>query len=305
MIDFAGSGVVHMVGGFSGLCGAVFVGPRRGVFEEIPGVVHKEHNKLVATLGVAILWTGWYGFNCGSTLAISGYSGVAAKVAVTTTLAAASASVTCMVYGKVFGAGFSNLGQGKYNLMQSLNGVLAGLVSITAGCSVVDPWAAFVIGIVGAMVYIGSSAMLKRMKIDDPLDACPIHGFCGAWGVLAAGLFASKDNLIAAYGVDNDAVSTGQQFAVQLVGVLAIFAWTMVTSGFMFFVLKVTIGLRVSDKHQDEGLDLSEHGGSAYDRPAVTQVNTSNSVAMATREAEKNENAKAQKNEDVNIHIEA
>lgn len=306
MIDFAGSGVVHMVGGFSGLCGAYFVGPRRGVFEEIPGVKHVEHNKLIATLGVAILWTGWYGFNCGSTLAINGYSGVAAKVAVTTTLAAASASVTCMLYSKIFGAGTKNLGGGKFDLMQSLNGVLAGLVSITAGCSVVDPWAAFVIGIIGAFVYIGSSALLIKIKVDDPLDACPIHGFCGAWGVLAAGIFASKANLLAAYGIENDAVSSGQQFATQLVGVLAIFAWTMVTASAMFFVLKKTVGLRVTDKEQDQGLDASEHGGTVYDRgPAVTTVPTDSVATMAQTEMVTSGAVNPTADNTVNVHVEA
>jgi Amt family ammonium transporter len=151
MIDFAGSSVVHMVGGWAGLCGAVVVGPRLGRFAEdgtvrdIPG-----HSALLASLGVAILWMGWYGFNAGSTLMVSGGASIlAAKVCVTTTLAAASACLTTTFMMKRL--------VGTWNLTVSLNGVLAGLVSITAGCATVEPWAAFVIGILGAFVYIGSS----------------------------------------------------------------------------------------------------------------------------------------------------
>jgi len=174
LIDFAGSGVVHMVGGFSGLMGAIAVGPRLGRFTEERDaagnvIVHEEHNKLLASLGVCILWFGWYGFNGGSTLMVSdGYAALAAKVCVTTTLAAASAAITCTVYSRVL---FH-----KFDLMLSLNGVLAGLVSITANCAVVEPWGAAVIGFLGAFVYIGSSALLKKLKIDDPLDAFPITG---------------------------------------------------------------------------------------------------------------------------------
>jgi Amt family ammonium transporter len=261
-IDFAGSGVVHMVGGWSGLMGAIAVGPRLGRFVEAKNeageiIVHKEHNKLLASLGVCILWFGWYGFNAGSTLMVSGgTSAVAAKVCVTTTLSAAAAALTCTAYSRIV--------HKNYDLMLSLNGVLAGLVSITANCSVVDDWCAIIIGMIGAFVFMGSSALLKKLKIDDPLDACPIHGFCGFWGCLAAGIFATDLNIKNTYGSDNTAMSTGEQFGVQLVGSLVIMAWTIVTSGVMFFVMKKTIGLRVPEFVEREGLDLSEHGGAAY-----------------------------------------
>jgi Amt family ammonium transporter len=261
-IDFAGSGVVHMVGGFSGLMGAIMVGPRLGRFVEAKNeageiIVHKEHNKLLASLGVCILWFGWYGFNAGSTLMVSGgTSAVAAKVCVTTTLSAASAGLTCTI--------FSRIVHKNYDLMLSLNGVLAGLVSITANCSVVDDWCALIIGFVGAFVFMGASALLKKLKIDDPLDACPIHGFAGFWGCLCSGIFASDYNIANTYGNVNTAMSSGEQIGVQFVGACIIVAWTCITSGLMFFAIKKTIGLRVPEFIEREGLDLSEHGGSAY-----------------------------------------
>lgn len=265
MIDFAGSGVVHMVGGFSALTGAIACGPRLGRFApatdaEGRAVQPREHNQLIATLGVIILWVGWYGFNCGSTLAMAGgASSLAAKVAVTTTLAAASGCISCMLF-------FRFSGNKEYSLLKSLNGVLAGLVSITAGCATVEPWAAFVIGILGAAVYISSSALLARFKIDDPLDASPIHGFCGFWGVLAVGIFSTDKNIAVAYHPDyeTEALASGAQFAVQLVAALAIFAWTTISSGVMFFLISKTIGIRVTSMQEIVGMDLSEHGGAAY-----------------------------------------
>jgi Amt family ammonium transporter len=258
MIDFAGSGVVHMVGGFSGLMGAYFVGPRIGRFDGTR--TYEEHNKLLAALGVCILWFGWYGFNAGSTLAVSGgASALAGKVCFTTTIAAASAAVTCTLVGK-FGP------EKKYDLMSSLNGVLAGLVSITCPCAVVEPWAAFVIGVLGAFVYLGASKLLKKLRIDDPLDAFPIHGCCGFFGVLCPGIFGTDANALMAYGNDNDAISSFKQLGIQAIGAFSIAGWTLLTSGAMFFIMKKTMGLRVEEDVELEGLDLSEHGGSAYSK---------------------------------------
>jgi Amt family ammonium transporter len=256
-VDFAGSGVVHMVGGFSGLMGAIMCGPRDGRFQEGGADKYKPHNVLVGALGVTILWFGWYGFNAGSTLLVSGgVSAIASKVCVTTTLAAAAGAITCTVY--------SHFALKTFDLMLSLNGVLAGLVSITAGCSVVDPWQAAVIAVIGAFLFILSSAGLKKAQIDDPLDAFPIHGICGFWGVLAVGIFASDANLLWAYGSDAGALSTGKQFLVQLIGGLCIMAWTTVTAGLLFFLIKITNGLRVDASTEEAGLDASEHGGRAY-----------------------------------------
>lgn len=257
MIDFAGSGVVHMVGGCSGLMGAVALGPRKGRFEEGGDARYRPHSVLSAALGVCILWFGWYGFNAGSTLAIAGQGAIASKVAVTTTIAAAFGALTCTTYARVVPK------EKSWDLMLSLNGVLAGLVSITAGCCVVDPWAAALIGIIGAAIYIGASNLLKKLKIDDPLDAFPIHGCCGFWGCIAIGIFSSDANIDFAYGGE-PTFSTGEQFGVQLIGAACIAVWTFATSGALFFTLKALNILRVSEKMEEDGLDASEHGGQAY-----------------------------------------
>lgn len=272
MLDFAGSGVVHMVGGFSGLMGAIALGPRKGRFDAGGDDKYRPHSCLAAALGVAILWFGWYGFNAGSTLGINGYSAIAAKVLVTTTLAAAFGALTCTIY--------SRIRQKNWDLMLSLNGVLAGLVSITANCCVVDPWHSAVIGVLGAMVYIGSSALLKKLKIDDPLDAFPIHGCCGFFGVIAVGIFGTDENVKFGYNLGDlpTSLSSGTQFGVQLAGALAIAAWTLGTSGLMFFVMKKLGVLRVSDKFEEEGMDKSEHGGEAY-----TFGNAGDAIGMLVR----------------------
>jgi len=269
-VDFAGSGVVHMVGGFSALVGACVVGPRLGRFEprkdgkkypdlikfqnhtvyDIPG-----HSNLLAALGVMILWVGWYGFNCASTLQISeGGSILAAKVSVTTTLSAASSSLTVSFLMKII--------YHRWDLLNSLNGVLAGLVGITAGCVVVEPYGAFIIGIVSGFVLLSSSYMLKRFRIDDPLDAFPVHGACGIWGVLGAGFFATQKNIDAAGYLSQ--VKGGEQIGYQFLGALCILSWTVCTSSLLFLIIKYTIGMRVEEKDESQGLDETEHGGAAY-----------------------------------------
>lgn len=272
MIDFAGSGIVHMVGGFSGLVGAKVVGPRKGRFTVEYGsdgkpIVHQEHNKLLASLGVAILWFGWYGFNCGSTLMVSGgASALAGKVAVTTTLGAAGGALATSAIARVV--------DGHWDLMASLNGVLAGLVSITAPCSVVEPWAALVIGILGAFVYFGSSKLLAKLHIDDPLDAAPIHGFCGFWGLLACGIFGTDANVAYAYGKTNTAISSGEQFLVQLIGGISIMAWTLIMATILFVGINLTIGMRVDEATEKAGLDVSEHGGNVYANDVMTLLSS-------------------------------
>jgi len=261
MIDFAGSGIVHMVGGFSGLMAAILLGARKGRFVGGKTVDMPGHNMPLAVLGVIILWVGWYGFNAGSTLAVSGGAAkLASKVATTTTLAAASSGLTAVFVNKFM--------TGKYDIGICGNGILAGLVTITAPCAVVEPVWAIVAGIIGGLVYLGSSFGLKYLEIDDPLDAAPIHGFCGAWGVLAAGIFGTDENAkIAGYAASaagEKPLGSGQQFAVQLIGVIAIMAWTCIMSGLLFKVIDLTIGLRVDDAEEDGGLDASEHGAAAY-----------------------------------------
>lgn len=272
-IDFAGSGVVHMVGGFAALWGAIIVKPRTGRFKDkddksvnaqdaltfpqhyvlpIDG-----HSTLLSALGTAILWVGWYGFNCGSTLAIIGSGKLAGKVAVVSTISAASSALTVTIIQKIWNK--------QYDLGESLNGVLAGLVAICASCSIIDLWMAFMIGAIAGVVYTSFSYLLKRCKVDDPLDAFPVHGGCGMWGVLAAGIFPKTDNVVFG-GYDK---ITDPQFGWQLAGLLAIASWTSFTSFVLFYVINNTIGMRVDDDVEKKGLDITEHGTYAYERRAT------------------------------------
>jgi len=261
MIDFAGSGVCHMVGGWCGLIGAVIIGPRLGRFNADGKPKDMEYyNTTLMALGTFILWFGWYGFNCGSTLAVSGNgANVAAKVAMTTTIAGASAALTCVVVARVV--------EGVFDVGMGLNGILAGLVSITANCAVVDPWMAFIIGCVGGIIYYNAHYLLLRLRIDDPLDAFPIHGLCGLWGVLATGIFCTDANVqYAGYPNVNDACGRGEQFGVQAVGAIIIIVWSVTCATALFMSMKVTMGLRVSEHIEIQGLDISEHG-SVVDAP--------------------------------------
>mmetsp|Transcript_15769 Transcript_15769/g.42380 ORF Transcript_15769/g.42380 Transcript_15769/m.42380 type:complete len:464 (-) Transcript_15769:387-1778(-) len=273
VIDFAGCGVVHMVGGVAALSGAWVVGPRLGRYDpegnliEIPG-----HSATLQALGTFILWVGWYGFNPGSTLAITGLGDVAGKTAVTTTLSAASGAVACL--------GIFKMSTHAFDLNQTLNGALAGLVSITAGCSVVEPYAAVIIGAIGALVYTGWAEFVKRkLRIDDVVDASAVHFACGAWGLLAAALFATKENYEAAYGVPNPQyygafyapVGNGHQMFV--CAIIAIFVITAWVAGLMipfFYALKFANLLRSPPEEEEAGMDVSKHGGSAYPDYVVT-----------------------------------
>ena len=239
-VDFAGSGVVHAVGGIAGLVGTIFLGARKGAFHS-DSTVHKGHNVILAGLGVLILWLGWFGFNPGSQLAAAGTdnANAIALIALNTNLAAAAGALTALF--------FSWIRLGKPNVGMLLNGALAGLVAITAGCAAATPVASMIIGALGALVMIGGVALLWRLKIDDPVGAFPVHGCAGIFGVIAVPLFTSQGNL-----------------STQLIGIAAIAAWTAVTSGIVFTVLRLTMKLRVSDKIEDEGLDTHEHGVVAY-----------------------------------------
>jgi Amt family ammonium transporter len=262
-MDFAGSGVVHMVGGTAGLIGAIIVGPRLGRFgpggkiNAIPG-----HSMALGTIGMFVLWVGWYGFNPGSTLALSGgFAALAAKVAVTTTLAACAGAVTATIISKVR--------TGVYDYSLTINGILGGLVGITAGCAVVDPWAAIVIGAVAACVVMLGVEALDRLRIDDPVGAAPVHLGAGLWGVLAVGLFATNEGITAGFTGPTEQygllVGGGvEQLGIQALGAAAIFGWTAVTSGVLFMAIKLTIGLRVPEEEEMAGLDIGEHGASAY-----------------------------------------
>ena len=274
-IDFAGSGVVHMVGGTAGLVGAMVVGARKGRFEP-GGKPPPAHSLPLGVLGVFILWLGWYGFNPGSTLAVTGgFAAVAAKVAVTTTLAACAAAVAAVVITKVR--------YNRYDIGIILNAVLGGLVAITAPCATVDPWAAIVIGGIAAGVVMLGLDLLEKLRIDDPVGAVPVHLFCGAWGVLAVGLFSTEAGITTAYGAaDGYGLLLGggaSQLVAQAIGLGAIFGWTAVLSGACFLTIKAVMGLRVSEEEELGGLDAGEHGVPAYDFGSLVGVPTNSGTS--------------------------
>lgn len=248
--DFAGSTAVHSVGGWVALVGAWMVGPRIGKYvngevNAIPG-----HNMVLGALGVFILWLGWFGFNPGSQLAISGDNAYAvAKIFITTNLAACTGAVSTMFLTWVR--------YRKPDLSMTLNGALAGLVAITAGCDVVTPGSAAIIGILGGITVVFSIEFFdKVLKIDDPVGAISVHGVCGTLGTLAVGIFATEGGLI--YG---DGASL---LWSQIIGVASVAVWAIGVSLILFFILKKTMGIRVSEVEEQDGLDIHEHGQSSY-----------------------------------------
>lgn len=255
--DFAGSTVVHSVGGWAALIGAILLGARKGKYIRVGGKVTSKaipgHNLPLAALGVFILWFGWYGFNAGSTL--SGTDLSIGHVAVTTTLAAAAGAIAAMAVSWTW--------FGKPDPSMSLNGALAGLVGITAGCWVVSPLGAVIIGLIaGILVVLSVEFFDKVLHIDDPVGAISVHGVCGAWGTIAVGLFADGVNDPGIVGLFYGGGL--KQLGVQFVGVFAVFAWVAVTAFILFAVIKKTSGLRVSEKEEMQGLDIGEHGVESY-----------------------------------------
>ena len=249
-IDFAGSTIVHSVGAWVGLAGAATLGPRIGKYingkaKAIPG-----HNLAFGALGVFILWFGWFGFNPGSELAATGGSTSAiAKVALTTNLSAAGGAVAAMLTAWA-----------RYKrptLSLSLNGALAGLVAITAGCAAVSPLGALTIGVLAGIVLVFSVEFIDQVvKVDDPVGAISVHGVGGALGTLLVGVFATDGGLLYGGGF--------KQLGIQAVGVLSIGAWALITGFILFKILKATNGLRVSKRIEEEGLDVYEHGEGVY-----------------------------------------
>jgi Amt family ammonium transporter len=230
-------------------------------------------------LGTFILWVGWYGFNPGSTLGISaaGYAEVSALCAVTTTLAAAPGSVSAMFTDMILGR--RKTGETIYDVTMCMNGALSGLVGITAGCSVVEPWAAFVIGIIAGWVYIFWSSLLVKLKIDDAVDAIPVHFGNGMWGCIATGLFASPPLVDAAYGTSNYGWfynwgmgnGTGKLLAIEICGILFIIGWVGLIMISYFFLLNALGLFRVDALSEEVGLDIAHHKGAAY----VYEISTS------------------------------
>ncbi|MBT7851555.1 MAG: ammonium transporter [Formosa sp.] len=253
-IDFAGSSIVHAVGGFAALVAAYMVGPRIGKFVNgkvmpIPG-----HNQILATLGVFILWLGWYGFNGGSQLAWGGDDAVAAStVVLITNLAAAAGALGALITTWIW--------YGKPHLAQSLNGALAGLVSITAGCGNMTAGGAVLAGLIGGVIVVFSIEIIeKKLKIDDAIGAASVHGVVGFWGTIVIGLWGidgdTKIGLFNGGGAD--------QLIAQLTGGVAYAVWAVVLSFVVFGILKKTVGLRVTEQEEVAGLDISEHGSIAY-----------------------------------------
>lgn len=254
-IDFAGSTAVHSVGGWAALMGAITLGPRIGKYNAdgsanaIPG-----HNIPLGTLGVFILWFCWFGFNPGSSLEAAGYVG---HIALTTNLAAAAAAITTLfVTWKRYG---------KPDISMTLNGVLAGLVAITAGCHIISLYGAILVGIVaGIIVTFGIEIIDKKLHIDDPVGAVGVHCFNGVWGTIAVGLFATHTPALMDgplglfYGGGIDLLIT------QLIGVICVAVWVCATSLIMFNIIKHTMGLRVTPEEEINGLDIGEHGSEAY-----------------------------------------
>lgn len=256
--DFAGSTVVHSIGGWLALAGAIVLGPRKGKYDSqgnaisIPG-----HSIPLASLGMFILWFGWFGFNAGSTTTGDGSIG---RIAVVTNLSAAAGALTAMVVAWL-------RTHRKPDASMAINGALAGLVGITAGCATFTPLGGVITGVISGIVVVYSITFIeKRLRIDDPVGAVSVHGVCGAIGTLLCGFL----NAEAALGIAE--TSSGllygggiRQLISQVIGVTVAFAWAFGIGLDMFWILKGTIGLRVDEHHEETGLDLVEHGMEAYD----------------------------------------
>jgi len=252
--DFAGSSVVHAVGGSAALIGTILLKPRIGKYgpdgraNAITG-----HNIPIASLGVFILWFGWFGFNAGSTLTV-GNGDLIARIAINTNLAAALGGIFAMI---TVWAMF-----GKPDLSMAMNGALAGLVGITAPCAFVEPWAAIVIGAVSGVIVVLGVLLLDRLRIDDPVGAVPVHGMGGVWGTIAVGIFGRES-----LGLSHNGLFYGGgalQLGIQALGVITVALFIMATMGIVFKLIDLSIGLRVEREEELRGLDIGEHGMESY-----------------------------------------
>src|SRR5690606_21434351 len=238
--DFAGSTIVHSVGGWGALVGAYLLGPRIGkytgrVMNAIPG-----HSIPMATIGVFLLWFGWFGFNGGSVLSASPAD--VSRVFVTTAIAGAAGAFGALL--------FSYLKFKAYDITMVLNGILAGLVSITAGADLMAVWESGVIGFIGGGLVVYAVIFFDKIRIDDPVGAISVHLVCGIWGTLAIGIFGS--------------LAGGPQLLSQLIGVAAVAVFCLLFAFIVFYALKKTVGIRVPEQEEIEGLDINEHGMHAY-----------------------------------------
>ncbi len=249
--DFAGSAVVHSAGGWLALVGAAMVGPRIGKYKNGKPHAILGHNLTIATLGVFILWIGWFGFNPGSTVGISTpeLQQSASTVFMNTNISAATGALTALIVAWVR--------YGKPSLSLSLNGVLAGLVGITAGCDAVSTVGAALIGIIcGAVMVFAVSFFDSVAKVDDPVGAISVHGVCGSLGTILTGIFALDGGLLYGGGL--------HMLGVQLLGAVVYAAWAILCGLILFYVLRRTIGLRVDRRVEEDGLDYYEHGETSY-----------------------------------------
>ncbi|PWA58962.1 ammonium transporter 1 member 1 [Artemisia annua] len=274
VIDFAGSGVVHMVGGIAGLWGALIEGPRIGRFDQSGrSVALKGHSASLVVLGTFLLWFGWYGFNPGSFTKIlapyesGNYYGqwsAVGRTAVTTTLAGCTAALTTL-FGK-------RILSGHWNVTDVCNGLLGGFAAITAGCSVVEPWAAVICGFVAACVLTGCNYLAVKFKYDDPLEAAQLHGGCGAWGIIFTALFAKEKYVNEVYAIPGKTSRPyglfmgggGKLLAAHIIQILVIFAFVSATMGPLFWGLHKLKLLRISPEDETAGMDMTRHGGFAY-----------------------------------------
>src|SRR5579864_5097589 len=278
--DFAGSTVVHTIGGFVALAGSIVLGPRLGrKFKRDGGGPMLPHDLTIAVSGGLILWFGWYGFNPGSTLSAMDFEGIG-RVATNTTLAACAAGLTAMAYAYMLSK--------KWDVSFTVNGFLAGLVAITCPCYWVTPTGSIILGGIAGVIVVLGVELLEWLRIDDPIGAVPVHGFCGIWGTLSLGLFAAGQyGAPGAFGADTSAPLKGLFYgggttllAAQAIGSATITAATFVVSLVLMYAVNATGLLRVSAEGETLGLDLHEHGISAYPEYVISSVGKPAAVVL-------------------------
>ena len=261
--DFAGSTVVHSVGGWAALMGAAFLGPRLGRYQDGQVAALPGHNMSIATLGCLILWLGWFGFNPGSTMAAD--PNAIAHIAITTNTAGAFGGIAATITAWLY--------LGKPDLSMIINGILAGLVGITAGCAFVNVPSAAIIGLIAGVLVVFSVGFFDKLRIDDPVGATSVHLVCGIWGTLAVGLFSVGPNVVLRGGTP--LYTTGpaagllfgggiSQLLPQLIGIISVGGMTVLLSTIFWLVLKAALGIRVAPEEELDGLDIAEHGMEAY-----------------------------------------
>lgn len=268
-IDFAGSGVVHMVGGWASIMASIATGPRIGRFDgSLSITAFKGSSASLYVLGTLLLWYGWYGFNPGSNLGISNYilASSVPRTAICTTLSAGAGAVCAML--------LSFWRTKTWDLLQACTGALAGMVAVTAGCGIITPWAAIICGAVSAPIYLYGDALMERLQIDDPVGAFPVHGLCGVWGVLYVGLMGNEQYIVELYGKQPGQHlmgifygGHGQLLLCQFLEIISIIAWSSFWIGGLFFLLRYLQVLRVPAEVEAQGMDGAGCGSSTNINP--------------------------------------